>query len=195
MRSDSLHVCAEWADETDGGTEGEDRGWTAGKQTGGEGGEGVRWRDFLLRGSLTLTMEPQPATRIALSGSVSHSHSLPRCLFLPLLLSLPLYPLARSESSLLAVTKMHHHLSAATHPLLPHVCSFTRQAGLKSQLRIEPSRLKPVSNLPSPPPNSPPQPPTCKLLATVEKRMRSRWPCWALSLISNQVQYGAMAII
>lgn len=35
--------------------------------------EGVRWRDFLLRGSLTLTMEPQPATRIALSDSVSHS--------------------------------------------------------------------------------------------------------------------------
>lgn len=127
-------------------------------------GRGVRWRDFLLRGSLTLTMELQPATRIALSDSVSCSLSLLRCLFL----SLPLFPffshplslLARSESSLLAVAaKMHHHLSLLQlNPLLPHVCSFSRQAGLKSQLRIEPSRLKPVSNQPSPPPTPLPNP-------------------------------------
>lgn len=132
-------------------------------------GRGVRWRDFLLRGSLTLTMEPQPATLIALTDSVSRDLSLSLlclavCLSLSLSLSLssshslflssPLSLLARSESSPLAVAaKMHHHLSSAAHPLLPHVCSFSRQAGLKSQLRIEPSRLKPVSKRPSPPPS------------------------------------------
>lgn len=40
------------------------------------------------------------------------------------------------------------------HPL-PHVCSLSRQAGLKSQLRIEPSRLKLVSIPALPTPSSP----------------------------------------
>lgn len=148
-------------------------------------GRGVRWRDFLLRGSLTLTMEPQPATQIALSDSISCSHSLPRCLFLYLTVSLfpspPLLtsPLARSESSLLAVAaEMHHKLSAAAHPLLPHVCSFSRQAGLKSQLRIEPSRLKPVSNQPSPPPTPLPNP----RLVSIWVQWKNGWGAGDLAL-------------
>lgn len=125
-------------------------GWTAGKQTGREGG-GVRWRDFLLCGSLTLTMEPRSATQIALSPIVSLALYLPRRLPLSHSFSSshPVTPLARSESNLLDVAPPH--LCWSSPPLLPHVCSFSRQAGLKSQLRIEPSRLKPVSpTLPTP---------------------------------------------
>lgn len=114
---------------------------------------------------------------MALSDSVSCSLSLPLYLFLfrslflsflfsstpPLLSlshSLPL--LVPSEfSSLAMAAKMHHHLSAAAHPPLTSRLLFSRQAGLKSQLRIEPSRLKPVSNQCSPPPPPSLQPQTC----------------------------------
>lgn len=139
-------------------------------------GGGVRWCDFLLCHSLTLTMEPQPLTLMALSDSVSCSLSLPLYLFLfrslflsflfsstpPLLsLSYSLPLLVPSEFSPLAMAaKMHHHLSAAAHPPLTSRLLFSRQAGLKSQLRIEPSRLKPVSNQCSPPPPPSLQPQT-----------------------------------
>ena len=141
-------------------------------------GRGVRWRDFKHRGSLTLTMEPRLRwlsliVSLSLSLPASLSFPLSPCLVVflsfslsrfsssPLLsssLSSPLSLLPRSKHSLLAVAAKMHHLSAAAHPLLPHVCSFSRQAGLKSQLRIEPSRLKPVSNQPSPPPTPLPNP-------------------------------------
>lgn len=133
-------------------------------------GRGVRCHGFLLRSSLTLTMEPQSATPIALSICVSP----PLSVSLSLSLSIPLILSLRSPTASLSCpaveAEMHHRISAEAPPHpppLPHVCSFSRQAGLKSQLRIEPSRLKPVSHIPSPPP-------TCDLLATVEKRMRSR---------------------
>lgn len=112
--------------------------------------EGVRWRDFLLRGSVTLIVEPQPATRIA------HSDSAP----LPVWLSLLSLSLPHSVGSLCSLAaspafcqwQSKSTAAAAAAASLPQLSPsyltsalFPRQAGLKSQLRIEPSRLKPVS--------------------------------------------------
>lgn len=107
-------------------------------------GRGVRWRDFLLRGSLTLTMEPQPVTRIALSSSVSCPLCPPHCLFpflavslfhsscIFLYLSCLVSLRARSECSLLSVAaKMYHHLSAAAHPPLTSRLLFFQTSGFK----------------------------------------------------------------
>lgn len=88
VRSDSLPVLSEQMRlmEVLTGSTGDEQ--QESRQAEREGG--VRWRDFLLRGSLTLTMEPQPATRIALSDSASHSLSLPLSLSLSLYLSVSL---------------------------------------------------------------------------------------------------------
>lgn len=141
-------------------------------------GRGVRWRDFLLRGSLTLTMEPQPVTRIALSSSVSCSFSfssslsvsLSHCLSFSLFFfshPLSLYMPVANVACCLWQPKCTTTSLLQLTPLLPHVCSFSRQAGLKSQLHIEPSRLKPVSNHTSPPPTPLPNP-----------RLASCWLQW-----------------
>lgn len=173
LRSYSLTVYAEWADKTDEGT---GRGQRMNsRKADRQRGRGVQVAWLLLRSILTLTMEPLPVTRIALSSTVYCSFSLslsPRCLF-------PFLTVSLSRSSCLFLFFSHPlslHLLVANvacclwqpkctttsllqlTPLLPHVCSFSRQAGLKSQLRIEPSRLKPVSNQPSPPPSPLPNP-------------------------------------
>lgn len=96
---------------------------------------------FALFSSLSFFLPPPPPLL-----SLSHS--------LPLLVPSEFSPLAMAA-------KMHHHLSAAAHPPLTSRLLFSRQAGLKSQLRIEPSRLKPVSNQCSPPPPPSLQPQTC----------------------------------
>ena len=94
-----------------------------------------------LRGSLTLTMEPQSVTLIALSDSVSCFPPAPLFLsvivsFAPslsLFLSSLVSLLAPSESSLPAMAaKMHHrHLSAAAHPPLTSRLLFFQTSGFK----------------------------------------------------------------
>lgn len=109
-----------------------------------EGGS-VGWTFFffILRLSDLDSCELQLDTRAARSGSATVS---------PLSLSLPLSALLCSPHSELsapaAVVKKRRRrrgAAAAAPPPALRLLFFSRQAGLKSQLRIEPSRLKPVS--------------------------------------------------
>lgn len=119
---------------------------------------GLWWLSLIV--SLARSLCPSICFSFALFSSLSFFLPPPSSLPLSLSYSLPL--LVPSEFSPLAMAaKMHHHLSAAAHPPLTSRLLFSRQAGLKSQLRIEPSRLKPVSNQCSPPPPPSLQPQTC----------------------------------
>lgn len=112
--------------------------------------------------------------------------------FLLLFFSASLLTLSKSALPGAMVGNIHRcHFSCAAQPplCLPHVCSLSRQAGLKSQLRIEPSRLKLVSTPALPAPCSPLQPQTCELLATYEKLTRRMCPRFA------QVLNGSMITI
>lgn len=155
LRSDSFSVCAEWADETDGGTEGEDRGWTAGKQTGGVGGGQVAWL-FTPR-LADLDNGATAMTRMALSDSVSDTLSLSLCLSLTVCFSLS--PFLFLSSTL------------ALFPIIPSLAAC-------------PWRVKPVGcgsqNPPAPLCCSPPSPFTSRLLFFQTSGFKKSTAYWAV---------------